>query len=114
MDPVVGWLVCDEGPDQGRDYRLRAGYNDIGRDTSCQVCIAGDDTISRAEHAKIFFDPKTSAFHVVPGGGRSGVYVNGEVVLQSARLQPYDRLEIGSTKLVFVPFCGERFRWDLG
>ena len=22
IDPVVGWLVCIEGPDRGRDYRL--------------------------------------------------------------------------------------------
>ena len=31
FDPVVGWLVCTEGPDRGRDYRLRTAKNFIGR-----------------------------------------------------------------------------------
>lgn len=114
IDPVVGWLVCSEGPNQGRDYRLRSGYNNIGRDTSNQVCIAGDDTISRSEHAKIFFDHKNASFHVIAGSGRSGVYVNDSAVLQPTPLKPYDIVEVGKTKLVFVPFCGERFRWDTG
>ncbi|MFT3721520.1 FHA domain-containing protein [Pseudorhodoferax sp.] len=112
IDPVVGWLVCHEGPNQGRDYRIRSGYNTIGRDTGNQICIAGDDTIAREEHARIFFDIKKTCFHLIAGKGRSGAYVNDEVVLQSVVLKPYDVLEIGTTRLIFVPFCGERFRWD--
>ncbi|WP_326533856.1 FHA domain-containing protein [Pseudorhodoferax sp.] len=112
IDPVVGWLVCHEGPNQGRDYRIRSGYNTIGRDTGNQICIAGDDTIAREEHARIFFDIKKTAFHLIAGKGRSGAYVNNDVVLQSVVLQPYDTVEIGTTRLIFVPFCGERFRWD--
>jgi hypothetical protein len=113
IDPVVGWLVCHEGANQGRDYRVRSGYNTIGRDTSSQICIAGDDTIARIEHARIFFDRKTTSFHLIAGSGRSGAYVNDQVVLQSAELKPFDILEIGSTKLIFVPFCGDKFRWDM-
>ena len=112
IDPVVGWLVCHQGPNQGRDYRIRSGYNNIGRDTSSQICIAGDDTIGRIEHAKIFYDLKNASFHLIAGSGRSGAYVNEQVVLQSTPLEAYDILEIGATKLVFVPFCGDRFRWD--
>lgn len=114
IDPVVGWLVCHEGANQGRDYRIRAGFNNIGRDTSSQICIAGDETIAREEHAKIFFDVKSACFHVVSGSGRSGIYVNNQVVLQPTVLKAYDVLEIGSTKLIFVPFCGENFRWNIG
>ena len=114
IDPVVGWLVCHEGANQGRDYRIRSGYNNIGRDTSSQICIAGDETIARIEHAKIFYDGENANFHVVPASGRSGVYLNGKVVLQPAELKAYDVLKVGSTKLMFVPFCGEKFRWDIG
>jgi hypothetical protein len=113
IDPVVGWLVCNEGANQGRDYRIRSGYNVIGRDTKNQICIAGDEAISRENHARIFYDPKDASFHVIAGEGRSGVYVNGRAVLQPAALKAYDILEIGASKLVFVPLCGERFRWDL-
>jgi len=112
IDPVVGWLVCHEGPNQGRDYRIQSGRNVIGRDTSSQICISGDDTISRENHAKIFFDTRNATFHVTEGEGRSGVYVNGSVVLQPTLLSAYDILEVGATKLVFVPLCGEKFRWD--
>jgi hypothetical protein len=114
IDPVVGWLVCHEGANQGRDYRIRSGYNNIGRDTSSQICIAGDETIAREEHAKIFYNVKNAIFHVVAGSGRSGVYVNNDVVLQPTVLKAYDILEIGSTRLMFVPFCGDKFRWDIG
>lgn len=113
IDPVVGWLVCFNGPNRGRDYRIRAGFNAIGRDTASQICIAGDETISREEHARIFFDPKTAEFHVVPGNGRSGIYVNNKVVLQPTRIEAHDCLELGKTQLVFVPLCGERFSWVL-
>ena len=114
IDPVVGFLICTEGANQGRDYRIRSGYNNIGRDTSQQICIVGDDTISRVEHAKLFYDPKNASFHVIAGSGRCGIYVNGQVVLQPLALQAYDVLEIGATKLTFLPFCGDRFRWDTG
>ena len=30
IDPVVGWLVCVEGADRGRDYRIRSERNTIG------------------------------------------------------------------------------------
>ncbi len=112
FDPVVGWLACIDGMNKGRDYRIRSGYNVIGRDTRSQICIAGDTTISRENHAKLFFDPRNATFHVISGEGRSGIYVNGQVVLQSSVLNAYDVLEVGSTKLVFVPLCGDRFRWD--
>lgn len=113
IDPIVGWLVCTQGANQGRDYRIRSGYNSIGRDTSSQICIAGDETISREEHAKIFFDPKNASFHVIAGSGRSGIYVNDQAVLQPTQLKPYDLLELGATKVMFVPFCGENFKWEM-
>lgn len=111
IDPVVGWLICHEGANQGRDYRICSGRNVIGRDPSSQICIRGDESISRENHAKIFYDPRNISFHVTEGEGRSGVYVNDKLVLQPTLLEAYDILEIGATKLVFVPLCGPRFQW---
>ena len=45
-DPVVGWLVCVTGPNTGRDYRLFARINTIGRAEKNDVCLKGDNTIS--------------------------------------------------------------------
>jgi hypothetical protein len=111
MDPIVGWLVCISGKNQGRDYRIRSGLNNIGRDTSNHICIAGDETITRENHCILFYDPKKANFHLTAGSGRSGVYINDDIVLQPTILQSHDKIEIGETRLVFIPFCGDKFRW---
>jgi FHA domain/WXG100 protein secretion system (Wss), protein YukD len=110
IDPVVGWFVCTHG-DRGRDYRIRSENNTIGRSRDMYISISGDDSISRERHAVVSFDPQKNEFHLSPGEGRGLVYVNGEVLLSHRKLQAYDRIQLGKTKLVFVPFCGEKFSW---
>ncbi|NBT44089.1 MAG: FHA domain-containing protein [Gammaproteobacteria bacterium] len=111
IDPVVGWLVCIEGADKGRDFRIKAEKNFIGRDPSMDVCIPGDQGISRVKHAVINFDNRTSSYLLLPGEAHGNVYHNGSVVLGPQPLNPYDVIEIAQTKLVFIPFCGEKFTW---
>lgn len=111
IDPVVGWLVCIDGPDKGRDYRIRSERNLIGRDPSMNICIHGDDTISREKHAVISFNPKKNSFMLAPGDGRGLVYLNDDEVLMPAPLAAYDKIELGKTTLLFVPFCGGHFQW---
>jgi FHA domain len=114
IDPVVGWLVCIEGVDRGRDYRIRAQRNFIGRDVGMDICIAGDDSISRINHATLIYDPRGNAFRIAPGDAHGMTYLNNEAVDVPTPLKPYDTIELGphgSTKLLFVPFCGEGFRW---
>jgi hypothetical protein len=111
VDPVVGWLVCIEGHEKGRDYRIRSERNLIGRATSMDICISSDETISREKHAVISFNPKKGSFLLAPGEGRGLVYLNDDEVSVPVELKPYDVIELGRTKLVFVPFCGERFHW---
>lgn len=111
IDPVVGWLVCVEGADKGRDFRIRSEKNFIGRSESMDIQISGDDTISRENHAIVSFNPKNGTFKFHPGDGRGIVYLNGEDVDAPRDLKPYDILEIGQTKLAFTPFCGEKFQW---
>ncbi len=112
VDPVVGWLVCVEGPDRGRDYRIRSERNFIGRAEDMDVCVAGDDTISRDRHAIVSFNPKKNQFKVLPGEGRGLVYCNGEEVDRPCLLSQGDTIELGKTKLLLVPLCGDDFTWD--
>ncbi len=111
IDPIVGWLVCIEGSEKGKDYRVHAENNFIGRDAKMDICIRGDDTISRENHAIISFDIKNLIFYFSPGSGRSIVRVNNVATFQTVEIKAYDVIEIGSTKLMFVPFCGEGFSW---
>jgi hypothetical protein len=112
LDPVVGWIVCSEGPDRGRDYRLHSERNFIGRSEKMDVCIRGDDTISRENHAIITFNPRTNSFKLQPGDGRGLVYLNGVDLDVPVPLKAYDVIEMGDTRLVFVPFSGEHFQWQ--
>jgi hypothetical protein len=112
FDPVVGWLVCIKGINKGRDYRLHSDLNKVGRAPNMDVCIEGDDTVSRENHCQIAFSPRSKAFNVVPGDGRNLIYRNGKDVLTATELQAYDCLDIGEGSFLFIPFCSERFAWD--
>ena len=109
---MVGWLVCLAGPDRGRDFRLHAEKNFIGRSPAMDVCVAGDETVSRDRHALVIFDPKKHAFWAVPGDASGLVYLNGDIVHSPTPMQRDDVLEVGQTKLVLVPFCGEKYSWS--
>lgn len=110
--PVVGWLVCIDGPAKGRDYRIHSQYNSIGRARHMDICIEGDNTISSDRAALLAYDDVDRIFYFAPGQGRNIVRVNGKTVMVSVELKAYDELTIGSTKLLFVPLCGERFDWN--
>ena len=111
IDPVVGWLVCIEGAEKGRDYRIRSERNFVGRDPKMDICIGGDDAISRDNHAVISFNPKKNTYLLTPGEGRGIIYLNEEEVATPTELMPYDMIEFGQTKLLFAPFCGDKFKW---
>jgi hypothetical protein len=111
-DPVVGWLVCLAGPDRGRDFRLHAEKNFIGRSPLMDVCVAGDESVSRDRHATVIFDPKKQTFWTLPGDASGLVYLNGDIVHSPAQMRRDDVLEVGQTKLVLIPFCGEKYSWS--
>ncbi len=111
--PAVGWLVCVEGPEKGKDYRIQSGYNYIGRSESMTICI-NDQKISRERHAVIAYDRKNKVFKFAPYMGENAVEVNGEMIMGSVQVSAYDELTIGNTTLIFIPLCGERFNWDEG
>ena len=111
FDPVVGWLACVEGPSRGKSYTVRGGINTIGRGERMDIVITGDRTISQENHAKISYSDRNNRFNLIPGEGRNIVYLNGEEVFSAMPLQPYDLIDFGETKLLFVPLCGERFTW---
>ena len=57
-DPVTGWLVCIEGTQYGKDYKIHSGKNFIGRADNMHIQILGDNAISRVNHAAIIYDAK--------------------------------------------------------
>ena len=112
FDPVVGWLVCVEGPSRGKSYTVRGGINAIGRSERMDITVTGDMTISAENHARISYSDRNNRFNLIPGEGRNIVYLNGEELFSPMPLKAYDLIDFGQTKLLFVPLCGERFRWE--
>lgn len=114
-DPVVGWLVIVDGPGRGAAVPLGYGMNSIGRASTERVQIDfGDDEISRSQHALVTYDPKSRKFFVQHGGGRNLTYLgaDSQPVLTPIELTGGEEINVGSTKLRFVPFCGAEFDWN--
>ncbi|MBU5679200.1 FHA domain-containing protein [Blautia sp. MSJ-9] len=110
--PVVGWLVCIEGPEKGKDYRIHAGYNSIGRSFSMDIVLKYDNNISREKDCYIGYDQQEKEFFFGHDNGRNIIRVNGKRVNGSTDLKSYDILSIGSCKYMFVALCGEQFDWS--
>lgn len=110
--PVAGWLVSIDGANKGKDYRVACGRNFIGRDRSMDICIQGDNTISRQNHAIISYDDRTNKYYYSPGTARSIDHINEAPVFTTVELKAGDMLEIGTAKLRFVPLCSAKFRWE--
>ena len=112
-EPVVGWLVCIEGPMRGMDFRIHDGYNFIGREEG-DIRIQGDNAISRQKHAVVAFYSKRNSFHVGPADGRNIIELNDEPVFNHVQMENYDVITVGNTKLMLVGMCGDRFNWTDG
>ncbi len=111
VSPVTGWLVCQNGGERGKDYRLHSGRNFVGRGNSMDVCLIDDKSISRDKHCSVSYDPKGNAFYLSAEGGNT-VYLNGILVEEAKRLTDGDEIAIGETSLIFVEYCKEGRTWD--
>lgn len=111
-NPVVGWLVCIEGGCRGRSYELFCGQNFIGRSEKMDVSLTGDISVSRERHAVVIYEPKENRFYVQPGDAHNLFYVNEKVVLTNQELHQRDEIQLGESRLIFIEFCGNNYKWD--
>lgn len=112
IEPVVGWLVCVLGSQQGLSFPLSGGRNRIGCSADMDVCLSSDPEVSRNMHCILTFDPASEAFYLQAGDGRGLTYLNGTLLLTPMQLKPHDLIRVGATTLLFVPLCGESFHWN--
>jgi len=108
--PVVGWVVCVKGAERGRDYRLQAGRNFVGRSLDMDVCIREDGAVTRDNHCSIVYDPRSGRFVLLPGEA-SETKINGEPLNGIHDLNDGDVIECGETSLCFIGFCREGRTW---
>lgn len=115
IEPVVGWIVCIEGPDKGKDYRLHSGNNFVGRSGAMDVTLSGK-YVSSENHFCVSYDKRHDRYFAAMGVGQEMVYLNEEPLAgaNAVQIKHGDVIEIGKTKLMFIPLCGEKFHWDWG
>ena len=111
-DPPVGWLVVVRGPGKGNVLTLGNGMNAIGRGTSARVRLDfGDANVSRANHARIAYDPRERRWLLSHGDGTNLTYLNGEVVMAAVAIESGAHIQIGETTLRFQALCSQEFDW---
>ncbi|MBO4604151.1 MAG: FHA domain-containing protein [Clostridiales bacterium] len=113
-EPVVGWIVCVEGKNKGKDFRVLAKNNTIGRGDKMDICITGDNAISRENHARLAYDEKHNAYYLIPAESTNSIYVNEEPIYVPTIIKTGDLLELGESKFIFTAFCSDRFNWKDG
>lgn len=111
VQPVTGWLVCMTGEERGKDYRLHMGKNFIGRSPAMDVVLVDDKTISREKHCSVIYDPKEDMFYLSTEGSNF-VYLNEELLETAKELKENDKIRIGHTTLIFIPFSRGKRRWE--
>jgi len=93
------------------DYKIHTGKNFIGRGDDMDIQLLGDNTVSRRNHAILVYDPKKRNAVLLPGESSGLAYLNGDAVYVPQELVAYDIIELGKSKFLFIPFCGEHFEW---
>ena len=112
-EPVTGWLVCIEGAEKGKDYRIAAKNNSIGRSETADISIK-DQAVSRENHARLSYDGKHNKFYLIPAESTNNIYINDEPIFVPTVLKKGDVIELGESKFIFIPFCDDAFNWQDG
>ena len=111
-EPVVGWLVAISGNHFGESFYIHAGQNSIGRGADNDIVVGLDNSISRVKHALIVYEPKKRKFYLQPGASSGLTYLNDEYITESKLVEAKDVIELGESKLLFIPLCGPDFTWE--
>ena len=109
---VCAWLVCIDGVNKGRSYPVHPEKTFVGSGDDMDIQILGDDKVDRYRHAVIVYDGKKREFVLLPGESASLTYLEGVAVYAPKVLSSHARIEIGESKFIFLPFCGEQYDWN--
>lgn len=110
INPVVGWLVCEEGPEKGRSYSLYSGRNFIGRSHRSDVSVYDDNSISRENHCSVVYEPNQCCFFVVPSPNATTLH-NGRILREAILLENEDAFTIGNSTFRMIAYCKKGRSW---
>ena len=73
------------------------------------ICIQGDETISRENHCAIVYDDKHNLFYLMPVNNM--VYRDEKLLTEAVELKTGDEFVIGESRFAFVAFCEGDRKW---
>lgn len=111
VSPVVGWLVCVKGDDIGKDFRLHANFNHVGRNGNMDIQLT-DPYVSRDKHFTVSYDLHHNRYFVDMGQGKSFVHINGHPLGGRTQIKKGDQIQVGKTLLVFIPLEEQDLKWN--
>lgn len=106
---TVGWLVSVKGLEIGKSYPLYSGRNFVSRAHEADIPLMEDGGISRDNHFSVVYDPKDIKFYLVSGNGQ--IYKNDVPIHSYSELADGDKISLGNSCFVFVPYCMKGRTW---
>lgn len=111
IDPVTGWLVCIEGPQMGRDYRILSEKTLLVEQRICTFALLEIIRFLSVTMQSLFMILKRN-FYLLPGDASGLAYLNNEAVYTPTELAAYDVIQLGRSMFLFIPLCGVHFEWE--
>lgn len=108
----VAFMVCVAGGNLGDSYTVADGRNYIAGGTDADIRLDKDPSVSSECHAVVTYNSSNNKFTLSAGTGRGITYLNGNQIDVSADLNADDRIKVGSSELLFIPVCSDKFKWD--
>ena len=108
---LTGWLVYVNGNKRGRAITLGQKDTLLGQDESGEVIVLEEEELLQA-YAVVVYESDVREFYIKPGKKRCLFYAGDNAVYNRTSLKSGDMVEIGQSKMIFVPFCNETFDWD--
>lgn len=108
----VAFLVCIAGGNAGDSFIVSEGRNYIASGADADIKLDKDPSVSAECHSVVTYNPSSNSFTLSAGTGRGITYLNGEQIDVSSELHSDDRIKAGSSELLFIPVCSDKFKWD--
>ena len=105
-------LVCISGANCGDLYAVYEGRNYIAGGADADIRLDKDPEVSAECHAVVTYNPSNNKFTLSAGTGRGITYLNGEQIDVSSDINADDRIKVGSSELLFIPVCTDKFKWE--
>ena len=109
--PVVGWLVCAQGNDIGKDFRLHVNFNHVGQNANMDIRLT-DPYVSHDKHFTVSYALQSNLYFAEMGQGKSFVHINGQPLVGSTQLKKGDQIQVGNTLLIFIPLEQKCVKWN--